>query len=308
MATSNSTFRAFTISQELSLDENIQLMEKFNERYSATKAKERLLKLSSAQYDHEHDIVNDATYENNFVFCSLMRLDLDTNSRSVPNNLLDDTSFPFDYLQSDAAKSNIYKKHFYFCFNNKFLITNLPGNYTIGTFQTYINWFINSIDHQYVFVPLLQSNETAKLSDIKEVIFNSMKVTPKDNNLEIEPTYNKIFNLGLTYIKELLNDTISLSDEELQQVISAKLLLDIKRPKSMSEKEYQQKFGSIMKPIADGDNVQYKLKNGKTIKSQEMAVTKSVKIELTDKGYPVEEQIKQNMLLFLHEVEKNVHA
>ncbi len=306
--TSNIKFRAFTISQDLPINENIQLLEKVSEKYSRTIAKERLMKLSSAENDHENDIINNAIYGDNFIFCSLMRLDLDTNARNVPDAFLANKSFPFDSLQSEEAKSNIYKKHFYFCFNNKFLITNLPGNYTITIFQTYINWFLHSEERQYMFVPLVCSNNVAKLSDIKSVIFNSTNLSSNNTGKNIETPketmYNKVVDLGIAYIKELVSDTISLSDKELQQVVSAKLLLNIKRPKLMPEEEYQRKFASIMKPIADGDNVQYELKNGKKIKSQDMAVTTTAKIELTDKGYPVEEQIKQEMIKFLNEVGK----
>lgn len=310
MATQDGTLRAFSIEQNLPAGECIKLQEDFKAKYESTVARARLLKLSSAQNDHEHDIANDAKFENNVVFCSLMRLDLDSNARNVPDDLLNENSFPFDFLHSDAARSNIYKKHFYFCFNNRFVITTLPGNRTIGAFQTYINWLLASVDNPYVFNPLLRSNNIAKLSDIKKVIFNSSpvisqtsdNVSSTDNDAS---TQSRIISIGLEAIRFILNDANSLSDDELSQVVSAKLMLDIKRPKNMQEEEYQRKYGAIMKPVADGDNVQYELKNGKKIKSREMEVTKPVKIELTDKGNFEEEQLRQNMIAFLREVDND---
>lgn len=306
MGKQNGTLRAFTVNQNLPLTANIDLIGNFKNKYENTSARERLLKLSSATTDHEHDIINTANFENNVVFCSLMRLDLDINARNVPDALLDENSFPFDSLQSEETRSNIYKKHFYFCFNNKYLISTLPGNYTIGSFQTYINWLLQSVDRPYEINPLAKSNNEIKLSNIKSIIFGPTTNSSSHGTSSQEISFtSKVISLGLDKIKSLLNDTISLSSDELTQIVSAKLLLSIQKPKLMSEEEYQRKFGAIMKPIADGENIQYETTNGKKIKSHTILVTKPIEIDLTDKGFTEEEQLRQKMIGFLRELEND---
>lgn len=306
MATRDINLRAFIVEQDLKIGEKLDLVGKFLARFEDTVAGDRLLKLSSAEEDPEHDIINDAKFENDAIFGVIMRIDLDANAKNVPPELLKEKAFPMSFLQSAAAKSNIYKRHYYFCFNNKYLVTTLAGNFIIKPFESYINWFLNTVSNPYSFSPMCHSNEEVKLSDIKSVIVGTNRMFANKQEVESIPNLScKVMSIGLDTIKSLFADTISLSDEELEQVVSAKLHLTLQKPRSMSEEDYQRKFGAFMKPIADDENVQYETKKHGRIKSSTILVIKPIKVEITDKGFWAEEQLRQDMIAFLREVAAN---
>ena len=232
----------------------------------------------------------------------MLRVELDTTSPQVPNDLLALQSFALSDLPGDNKENTIYKKHYYFCLNNTHLVTNLSGNTTIAGFQTYINWLLNTATNPYEITPLCKSTPDFKLSDIKEIVFgDDFKLTSNDSKIDTDTTTNKLINIALDGIKNLLNDTVDLTEEELKQVVSARLFLKLKKPKHMSEEDYQKKFGAILKPIADTDNLQYVSKAGQRLKAETITVTKNINIETTGRGFLVEEQLRQAMILFLNE-------
>lgn len=297
--------RAFTVSQ----DENImhqlsRIVPVFNKKLDNTKAKDRMLKRSSNKEDKEHDLISSYKFDNNTAFGVMLRVELDSTSPQVPNALLASQSFALSDLQGDNKESTIYKNHYYFCLNDTHLVTNLPGNSTIVGFQTYINWLLDSATMPYEITPLCKSTPDVKLSDIKEIVFedDSILLSPqRSSKTSNDDTTDRLINIAWEGVKTLLSETIDLSEEELKRVVSARLLLKIKKPRGMSEEDYQKKFGAILKPVSDTEHLHYVSKSGQRLKAETIAVTKSCNIETTGRGFLAEEQLRQSMISFLNE-------
>ncbi len=300
--------RAFIITQNSSItQESADILPELTDKLSATAAKDRMLKRSSEKEDKEHDLVSSAEFDNNTIFGVMLRVELDSTSPQVPNNLLEFNSFSLSDLKDEDKKNTIYKNHYYFCINNTHLVTTLSGNTTIIGYQTYINWLLNSATQQYEITPLCKSTPEVKLSDIKEIVFEDDSILLSHNRQSktvAEDTSDKIYNIALDGIKHILSDTIDLDDEEIKRVVSARLLLKLKKPRGMSEEEYRKKFGAILKPVSDTDHLHYVSKQGQRLKADTVAVTKNITVETTGRGFLVEEQLRQSMIQFLNEQKK----
>ena len=235
----------------------------------------------------------------------MLRVELDAFGREVPDNLVEQPAFSISDLPKEPNERNIYKKHYYFCLNNQRLAVTLPANATIKGLQTYMNWLLDTASAPFSITPLCKSTPNVNLSEIKSITFAddcSIKYLEKEYTQNVEGKIgNRLIDLAVSQIKILLNDTKNLSEEEFKQIVSAQLLLKLRKPAGMTEEDYQKRYGAMLKPIADMSNVSYRTKKGQTVKAEEITVTKTVSIELTDKGFLADEQLRQEMIAFLNE-------
>ena len=84
-------------------------------------------------------------------------------------------------------------------------------------------------------------------------------------------------------------------------MVSARLFLKFKKPRSMTEEDYQKKLGAILKPVSDTEHLHYISKSGQRVSATSITVTTPVNIETTGRGFLAEEQLRQAMILFLNE-------
>ncbi len=152
--------------------------------------------------------------------------------------------------------------------DNKHIVTTLPGNTTINRFQTYINWFIESLRGEsiYEFTPLITHQPRLRLADVKQ-------------------------------FKEI----------EESDIVSAELLLKFKKPSSMDKKDYQRVLGAYMKPISDTDNITFYPKNAKPISGNEILMMKPIKVEKLESGKISVPDLTQKMEEYLLELRSESH-
>lgn len=196
-------------------------------------ANERRMLLNSEDPQKEEDLISNFTSnsENNITFCTMLRVALGNNVQHIDMNLFNEKLFTIDQLNKVTLNSEaIYKNHYYFSMNNNFLVTNLQGNITITRLQTYLNWLLNGL---YEINPLVSKELLPSLSEIKDVTIRDSNIYPQSTSNE-EKTSKSFFDLGkvaLEFIKSALVDSQKLSDIELEQMISAKLVIEFKKPK-----------------------------------------------------------------------------
>jgi len=293
--------RAFRISQQLPITHaQIALVDALNTKLINSKAKTRMMQRNAN--DKEYDLISYYNFDNGTFFGVNLRVITDFTSPQIDYILLESQNFSLEQLEDGHAPNTVYKSHYYFCLNNTYIVTNLPGNSTIIGFQTYLNWLLYTATNPYEINPLCKSTPDIKLSEIKEVIFeddyafSSYRRSPHD----LEQTENKIFDIAYGALRTIFNDITGLQEEEMKQVISAKLLLSIKKPRNMTEDDYQRIYGALLKPIAETEHLQYVSKSGQRFSSEEIEVSSKVNIETTEKGFLVEEQLRQSMIVFLN--------
>ncbi len=192
----------------------------------------------------------------------------------------------------------IYKSHYYFMMDNKHIVTTLPGNTTINRFQTYINWFIESLRGGtiYEFTPLITHQPLLRLADVS-------KVKIQDPSIEVkEDTQTKSKAISLFLLKNLLIDVKQFKEIEESDIVSAELLLKFKKPSSMDKKDYQRVLGAYMKPISDTDNITFYPKNAKPISGNEILMMKPIEVEKLESGKISVPDLTQKMEEYLLEL------
>ncbi|EPG1967391.1 hypothetical protein LLI53_003774, partial [Acinetobacter baumannii] len=196
------------------------------------------------------------------------------------------------------------KNHYYFAVNNNFLITNMPGNLTITRLQTYLNWLLNDL---YELNPLVAEDAMPELSNIKDIVVRDPVTGGNIASTAGKPTFGKTFNIGkaaIDLVKQALNDTKDISDHQLEQMISAKLVIEFKKPKKDDDEQIKRAFGALLKPVSDLDNFEFMTRgNKRIIKGKKILRVKEVTIETTDSNLLNEAQLSQEMNRFIRELE-----
>ena len=105
-------------------------------------------------------------------------------------------------------------------------------------------------------------------------------------------------------MSKIFLDTDSLKNIDLKQIVSAELTLKLIKPKKMTEADYQQKYGAMLKPISDLENITFKDNLGNSITGEKIRKIKPILIEQTDNGYISEQQLNTEMATFLRELNR----
>ena len=295
------TSRAFTIKNPLMTSSQTPYYLKIYDKFNATVAKDRCMMLSALDDNTDEDLLANCEIHNNEtnIFGTLFRLSHTGDVSGVSDKILSEKCFSYDdltYIKANCPA--VYKMHYYFCMDGSNFITNLPQNRTISMIQTYINYFLDTSDFE--ITPKIIPVSKTQLCDLKSIKFQD----PRGNG-NIDEISRRSYNLkdtAFAFIKDLFSDTTSLTEEELKRVISAVLTIKLKKPKKMTDEEYQANYGAIMKPISDVDNVSLIDRKGNKISGTDILRKKIVEIDLTETGMLVEPQLQQEMKKFLDEL------
>lgn len=299
------TLRAFSIRCSKLSSNKSDYIEKLKEKLENTVVNDRRMRLSQQDPKKEEDLISyyNTNNEKNILFGTMLRITPGGDVAHITNELFKNKSFTIDELVNTKHDNYaaVYRGHYYFCMDDKHLITNLPTNKTITRLQTYVNFLLSSEDFE--LTPIIISSPENKLSDLKRITVKN----PFTDTLKKNRTENKSIRIDknlFEIVKGLFKDTQNLDDVDLSQIISAELILKLTKPRRMSEEEYQRLYGAYLKPISDIDNISFKDKNGKQIKGKDVLKTKNVDIEITETGELVEPQLNQEMIKFLNELKE----
>ena len=275
---------------------------------SSTAVHDRRMLLNAEDPQKEEDLISDFAKNSSTgdpIFCTMLRVALGNNVQHIDGTLFSKQNFTIAELNNSVVNAEaIYKNHYYFAVNNNFLITNMPGNLTITRLQTYLNWLLNDL---YEVNPLVAEDAMPELSDIKDIVVRDPvtggAITPSSG----KPTFGKTFNIGkvaLDMVREALNDTKDITDHQLEQMISAKLVIEFKKPKKDDDEQIKRAFGALLKPVSDLDNFEFMTRNNKRIiKGKKLLRVKDVTIETTDSNLLNEAQLSQEMSRLIRELE-----
>lgn len=261
----------------------------------------RRMRLNIEDPKNEEDLISYFQLKQDIVFCTMLRIELGNNVQHITSDLFKKKSFTINELNdSTVAGEAIYKSSYYFSISDNFLITNLPGNNTIKGLETYLSWFL---EKYYQIIPLIDIAQITKLSEIK-----SITVEDNPSNIKNQSSQNSFLTVQLKeqsipLVRNLLNDINSISDAQLDQLISVKLLINFRKIKKTDPIELQNALGALLKPVSDLGNYILEDKNRKKVKTGEsLPRVKTVTIETTDSGFLNENQLLQEMYTFIREL------
>ena len=292
------TLKAFSIKNSHLTSNTTTYFSDIYTKFNNTLVKDRFMKLNTTDNNTDEDLLSNCELHNNGtnIFGTLFRIAHTGEISGITSNLLNEKEFSYhDLANINTNFPAVYKMHYYFCMDGLHLVTNLPRNKTATMLQTYINYFLDISDFE--ITPMIISANQTQLCDLKSIKFQDHQV--KNEGDEISKRSISLKNAAFSLIKDLFSDTTSLTEEELKRVISAVLTIKFKKPKKMSDEEYQSKFGAIMKPISDTDNISLIDRHGNKISGTDILVKKDVYIDTTETGLLVEPQLQQEMKKFL---------
>ena len=223
----------------------------------------------------------------------------------IPDDFLEHEQITISELEKDdeSGQKMRFKENYYFFMNDSFLVTNFQANTHIKRFQTYINWLIQNerVDILYEFTPRVNSVEKIPLSEIKNIEVKDSAIYSDDSD---KVHRNSLLTIKDDFLKHFLNDVKDFDEIIKQQVVSAQLLLKFNKPKEMKKEDYERVMGAYLKPITETDDVTFVTKKGKRINGTDLIMTKDVIIELTESKMISEEQLFQEMELYIKEISK----
>ena len=232
-----------------------------NKLLTSENANARKMVLNEQDENREADLISNYNHDSadqEPLFCTMLRIAPGNNVQHVSEVLMGKNLFSLDELDEDELNraAAIYKSHYYFALTDQFLVTNLPGNRTIRQLQTYLNWLLGTL---YELTPMIDTVQVDSLRDIKNITFQDSAISPwttkeTDTGSSIGEKRINIGHIAADYLRSILasqTDVKYLDEIELEQMISAKLIIQFKRQRKNSSEEIQKAYGALLKPIAD---------------------------------------------------------
>ena len=266
-------------------------------------ANDRRMLLNAKDPAKEEDLICDYDIQNNkLVSGAMLRIRPSDEVMNLPDVLFNEPKIVLHELGNIEVDTEIiYKDHYYFMMNHQYLVTTLPGNYSVVRFQTYINWLLGTVrgSKLYEFTPKITLQPNLKIYDLKKIRVTDPAINDFIEGKGKSDAITTIKTLPYQLLKKFVNDVSSLDETTLAEVVSAELLLKFSKPKTMSTEEYQRSLGAFMKPIADTDHIAIYPKKGKPINGQDVLEIREVQIETTDSGKISEKELMQEMEKYL---------
>lgn len=263
-------------------------------------ASDRLMPLNKVESD-KSDLISDFDNVNKgkMIAGTCLRI---VNSKDVPiitEDMLKQNQFKVSTINPHAKdKEKTCLDYFYFCLSDDNLIVTLDSRSSIGRFETYVNWLLNTKDTGEVisFTPTVDK-EKISASDIKKItIENSFNFEVGEKTTASESLQSKLYNLSGDVLNSLFSATDSLKELMDANICSANLVIKFSKPRSMDEDEYKRKTaGTILKHLDNPDGIRFQA-NGKKIIGSQALKTEVVEVDCDDNGVVSEQAVYQEMI------------
>lgn len=302
------TLRAFKIDNPNLTEPHSDILEKLQQVLTETStAADRRMPLN--QNEPDRDLLSDFEWTPNhkYLFGMILRIIPAENGGVLEEEMFRQRTITISQISAGNPGQSQYKDHFYFAINNEYLVANIPGNLNVDRFQTFINWLLQEVrgDRLYRFTELTKVPDGIKLSDIREIQFVGGGTVVATPSAESAPTTikAKLGQLSDDILRALLGETSDLSEIRNNRLIEANLLLRVKgKPKELAENEFKRIMGAIATNVTNDSGIIIKTKDGNKYTGEAVKVKKRITVDCVGPNQVVEEQLKQNMELFLGEI------
>lgn len=260
--------------------------------------------------DPDRDLLANFTWatNNTYMFGMMLRIIPADNGGVLDESLFNRPTITMADVNAGNAEQSQYKGHFYFAINNNYVVTSLSGNLNIDRLQTYINWLLREVrgERLFQFTELTKMPEGVPYNQISDIQFvgggNTISSVPTQN--ESSTISTSLGNITNEVLEKLFGqDTENLEKIRSNQLVEARLFIKLKRkPREMAQDEFQRVMGAIATNITNDSGIVVRTKDGNKYTGAEIKIKKPVSIECIESNRIVEEQLKQEMELFLNEI------
>jgi len=301
------TLRAFEIKQ-IQLSNPADIYSDLKKKLASSVAEERIMRLNQDDDSKESDLISNYEFcsDGKSFFATMMRIMPEAEDTHIDTKLMKQSCFSIsDLRRTPNNAAAIYKNHYYIYLNKNHLVTNLSQTTTIKRVESYLNWLLGT--HIYEINPIVIPSPDLKVADVKTIKFANPPQYSKQMKLpDCENTQNKKVSLTTKFIKDFMADLFvdseSLEKIDLEQIVSAELLLKLNKPRKMSNEEFQRTFSAILKPVSDHENITFRDSKGNKINGSAILRTKVVEIEKTDNNFLSEPHLAMEMARFISEL------
>lgn len=252
-------------------------------------AKERLMPLNADENSKDSDFIGSFNYNQGFLFCSFIRLNEGEESTVLFTSLEKKTVEINEIIVTaqEGSAGSVRDKAFFCMCGNLMVMSSSKNNR--GALETYINWILcNNLNdsQQCKFVPRKNTADTVPIKDISSIQFLDTYLNGKQ---DIQKTSLQL-KKGL--LQSLLNDVATIRDFDIQDIISATLLLRIN--KKQLKKNNSAVLDTALR-LVDNENVIITGKQGRRIKGTQYLIRVVKKFERTAASYYNERAIETAM-------------
>ncbi len=260
--------------------------------------------------DPDRDLLANFVWATNnaYMFGMMLRIIPADSGGMLSEEMFNKRTITMADVNAGNPEQSQYKDHFYFALNNNYLVTNLAGNINIGRLQTYINWLLEGVRGERLFqlTELTKLPDGVPLNQIKDIQFVGGGTTVAAAPTENEPSTlsTTLSNISDSVLEMLMgHDSANLDKLRANQLVEARLFLKLKgKPREMAQEEFQRVMGAIATNITNDSGIVVRTKDGNNYTGEAVKIKKPVTVECIAANRIVEEQLKQEMELFLNEV------
>jgi len=251
----------------------------------------------------EGDFIGDYTSDKNVLFGTMLRIKRG-EANSVLLQQLDSPTIKLEEIakQSEENVAGIIKDYGYFCMNKKYAVIT-AGHISRKAIQTYFNWLLNLPENGSpicVLKPMIKNAAETRVSDIQSIAIAEAYFSQRPEYKTLSKSID-IFKWKL--LQELLNDTKSLKDISIEDILYAEVKLKIKSKRKNKQEQYKDLLSTLLKSV-DSEDIVINTKSGNSIKGGMFELKKKVSIETTSTGFLHESQLEAEMRAFLKELEQ----
>ncbi len=277
-------FRAFKIMNANKTIKAQKLREELSNRLKVAKdVEKRLMPLHEKNPDSDKDGLADFAdaQEGKYVYGVIMRFTQAKNVPAAPKDFENKTNLKESDLDVPPELKGkwLCRYVYHVLITDKLVVTDLKKDYTVVRLEKYLNYLLMGRD--YDLIPVVGSNEL-KMRDIKSIVFKNPSVDRKDLKVDLSIT-----DKAKELLKQLFPRVENLDDIMAKNIVTAKMTLNIAKPKEMSDEDYENQLGAVLKPLGDPTLVSLGVANGREIKGEDVLYSKEIELPETpeDKDY-----------------------
>lgn len=278
MVKKNVTFRVFEIkSTKLTIPAE-SLCQKLSDKIAGTNIEKRLIPVKDTD-DRIKDLLGSHTINNNdFFYGVMMRLKPAKEVKTLPDDFQSLEELSETELQEvkEIIGKTICGSSYHFMIKGNLLITDLPGNYDISSFQQYISKFL--LNDTFTFIPYIIRNKI-KFKDIKTVVFKDSLYKGKQSYNDANKKTVSLFQPVTELLSKMCQEPQDLHKILADELVSAQMVIKFERPKKMTLDDYANKLGILLAPVQGLQNVEFTLNNGSKFQGSKIVFMKKVLLE-----------------------------
>lgn len=289
--------------EEEKITKRFNFLKDMKEAFDATKgvSRNRSRKLAELAESGEQQLISKFSVTSDGIFCSFLHLK-EGGASLITDALFSKPSFSFSDIKESNEKD--IKGHIkgYTCFllTDKIFIWKSTRDITIPEISIYINWLLKKALSKYT-----ERNKIISLKPRIKTMFDPLIVKSvsigKDVKIKAESTVETIIQPITQRLVDLIKDSALKGLDPDAIVLDASVVLRIKKSKKTDPDEGRRIIQSILNAVESDDTVLTD-KTGKQIPKNAIREAKEVRVTFITDNFLDEEELEQEMLLYLKEV------